>query len=455
MKVVIIGNGIAGISCARHLRKLSPAVEIVVVSAETEFHYSRPALMYLFMGHMRWPDLKPYEDWFWEKNRILLRKAWVESIGFAERRLTLDDGSTITYDKLLIATGSSTAYHSWPGQDYDGVHGLVTVQDVAAMERHATRGINRAVVVGGGLIGIEMVECLHTRGIPVSFLVRDESYWSNVLPPEESAMVTRHIRSKHGVDLRLNTELKEIWSHNREFVTAVALSDKTKLECEFVGIATGVRPNVDFLRHGELELDKGILVDEYLRTNVEHVYAAGDCSQVRDPRPNRKSMETIWYTGRMQGETAAHNLLGASVAYDPGLYFNSAKFFDIEYQVYGETPAELPDGHKWYYYEAPGGEKSVRLYWNAATGAVTGFHLMGTRYRQDVCFAWIGERTHVEEVVANLGMADFDPELYAELSPHVVAGFNAQEGTSVKLATRRGLPVVQRFLGRFRKTEVV
>ncbi len=452
MKVVIIGNGIAGVSCARHLRKLSPSVEVTIVSGETEFHYSRPALMYLFMGHMRWPDLKPYEDWFWEKNRITLRKAWVESVDFAERRLTLDDGQTLGYDKLLLATGSSTTYYDWPGQAYDGVHGLVTIGDVEAMERHAKRGIERGVVVGGGLIGIEMAECLHTRGIPVSLLVREDSYWSKVLPPEESAMVTRHIQSKHGVDLRLNSEIKEILSSNRETVTAVALADGSKVECQFVGIATGVKPNVDFLRHGELEIDKGIVVDDQLRTSVEHVFAAGDCSQLRTPKPNRKSIEAIWYTGRMQGETAAHNILGQAQAYDPGLYFNSAKFFDIEYSVYGETPAVLPEGHKWYYYEASGGEKSVRLYWNAATGAVTGFHLMGTRYRQDVCFAWIAERRHIEEVVADLGMADFDPELYEETSPHVVAGFNAQEGTFVKLATRRGLPAVQRFLARFRKT---
>ncbi len=453
MKVVIIGNGIAGVTCARHLRKLSPTVEIVIVSAETEFHYSRPALMYLFMGHMRWPDLKPYEDWFWEKNRITLRKAWVESIGFAERRLTLDDGSTLEYDKLLIATGSSTAFHNWPGQEYDGVHGLVTIQDVAAMERHAKRGIERAVVVGGGLIGIEMAECLHTRGIPVSFIVRDDSYWSSVLPPEESAMATRHIRSKHGIDLRLNTELKEIWS-------------KQPRDGDGRGAVRQDEARVPVRRHrhwrqAERRLPAARRARTRQRASSSTITCARMSSTCTPPAtahrcvtrgPIASPIEAIWYTGRMQGETAAHNILGQAVAYDPGLYFNSAKFFDIEYQVYGETPAELPEGHKWYYYEAPGGEKSVRLYWNAETGAVTGFHLMGTRYRQDVCFAWIGKRTHIEEVVANLGMADFDPELYAELSPHVVAGFNAQEGTSVKLATRRGLPAVQRFLARFRKT---
>ena len=452
MHLVIVGNGIAGVTCARHVRKLDPTARITMISGETEFHYSRPALMYLFMGHMRWPDLKPYEDWFWEENRIELRHAWVEEVSFAERRLHFRDGTTLDYDKLLLATGSKTSYFNWPGQAYDGVHGLVTVDDVAAMERHVARGVEQAVVVGGGLIGIEMVECLHTRGIEVMFLVREDSYWSKVLPPEESAMVTRHIQSKHGVDLQLGVELKEVWSDNRDSVSAVALSDGRKVKCQFVGIATGVKPNIDFLHLTELKLDRGIVVDSRLRTNVPDVFAAGDCAQLSDPRPDRKPTEAIWYTGRMQGEVAAHNILGGSVDYDPGIYFNSAKFFDIEYQVYGQVPAELPDDRRWWYWEHPGGEKSVRLYWDPITGAVAGFHLMGIRYRQEVCQAWIAAGTHIEEVVANLGLANFDPELYAEYEPEQVASFNAQEGTSVQLATRRGLSPVQRFLSRFRKT---
>ena len=454
MKVVIIGNGIAGVTCARHLRKLSPTVDIVIVSGETDFHYSRPALMYLFMGHMRWPDLKPYEDWFWDDNRITLRKAWVESVSFAERRLRLDDGQVLSYDKLLIASGSSTKMYDWPGQQYDGVHGLVTLQDVAAMERHAAKGMERAVVVGGGLIGIEMVECLHTRGIPVSFMVREDSYWNKVLPPEESAMVTRHIRSKHGVDLELNTELSEIYSMDRDRVSGIGLKKGRKIKCQFVGIATGVKANVRFLEGSGLEIDRGVLVDDYLATNQPDVFAAGDCSQLRQPQPGRQPTEAIWYTGRMQGEVAAHNILGRATPYRPRLWFNSAKFFDIEYQVYGDVPAALRDGQKWWYWEHPGGEKAVRIYWDAATGAVQGFHLMGIRYRQEVCEQWILSRTSIEGVIANLGLANFDPELYEEHEPEMVASFNAQEGTSVKLASRRGLPAVQRFLKRFRKTPV-
>ena len=114
MKVVIIGNGIAGITTARHLRKLNSELEILVISGESEYFYSRPALMYIFMGHMKFEHTKAYEDWFWEKNRIDLKQAWVKSIDFQEKQLNCADGSVVSYDKLVLATGSKTATYDWP-----------------------------------------------------------------------------------------------------------------------------------------------------------------------------------------------------------------------------------------------------------------------------------------------------------------------------------------------------
>ena len=450
MHVVIIGNGIAGISCARHLRKLSDDVRITMVSGESDHHYSRPALMYLYMGHMRSEDLKPYEDWFWDKNRIDLKRGWVTGVDFDAKSLTFADGEAMGYDKLVFAVGSVTSYYNWPGQDLDGVHGMVTLDDVAAMERHSDDGLEHAVIVGGGLIGVEMAECFHTRRIPVTFLVREDSYWNRVLPPEESAMVTKHISDKHGIDLRLNTELSEIWGDGHGKVKVAAAKGGEKFTCQFVGITAGVKPNVEWLNFTNLELGRGIKVDGFLQTNIPDVFAVGDCAELREPKPGRRPIEAIWYTGRMMGETAAHNVLGGRVDYDPGIFFNSAKFFDIEYQIYGEVPAELPEDRAWFYWQHNGGEKAVRLYWDKDTRRITGFHLMGIRYRHEVCEEWLAAGTKVEEVVANLGLANFDPEFYKEWEPEIVAAFNAQEGTSIQLKTRRGLPAVQRFLAKFR-----
>jgi len=395
---------------------------------------------------MRKEDLKPYEDWFWEKNRIALKNAWVETISFSKKQLVFIDDSTMDYDKLVLAVGSVTSYYGWSGQDLDGVHGMVTLQDVEAMERHSEAGLKQAVIVGGGLIGIEMAECFHTRQIPVSFLVREESYWNRVLPPDESAMVTQHIHNKHGIDLRLNTELSEIWGDGNGKVKVAVAKGGEKFPCEFVGISAGVKPNVEWLSFSNLELGRGIMVNDHLETNIKDVYAIGDCAELRTPQPGRRSIEAIWYTGRMMGETVAYNILGKPTPYRPGIFFNSAKFFDIEYQVYGSTPAELPAGQSWFFWQHPTEEKSVRLYWDTNSKAVLGFHVMGIRYRHEVCEAWIANGTAITEVVQHLGLANFDPEFYKEHEADVVAAFNAQEGTSIQLKTRRSLSAVQRFL---------
>ena len=444
MHVAIIGNGIAGITCARWLRKLSDDVRITVISAESDYFFSRTALMYVYMGHQRWEDLMPYEPFFWPKNRIDLRRGYVERVDFGAQTLHFDGGDTLAYDKLVLATGSQWNKFGWPGQDLDRVGGLVSAQDLEYLEKVSPE-IQHAVVVGGGLIGVELAEMLHSRHIPVSLLVRDESYWRGALPREESEMVSRHIRS-HGIDLRHETELAEILDDGAGAAGEVITKNGERIRCQYVGLTAGVRPNIDFLRDTELETDKGILVDGYLRTSVPGVFAIGDCAQVREPRPGRQPIEAVWYTGRIMGETVAYTLLDRPVPYDPGIWFNSAKFMDIEYQVYGEVPAHGRAGLATLYWEHADGEKAVRINYEEDGGAVRGFNLMGIRYRQEVCEKWIREEANIEEVLQDLGMANFDPEFYAEYEHEIVHQFNEQTGSNLRLRRGRGLDAVLRFL---------
>ena len=208
MNIVIIGNGITGITCARNIRKMDSDVQIIVISAESEHFYSRTALMYIYMGQMKFEHTKPYEDWFWDKNRITLVKAVVNELDHEKRSLRLDNGKIIPYDTLIIASGSIPNKFGWPGEDLKGVQGLYSIQDLEEMENN-TRGILSAVVVGGGLIGIEMAEMLHSRKIQVTMLVREKAYWGNILPREEAELIGRKIR-EHGIKLKTNSEHSEI-----------------------------------------------------------------------------------------------------------------------------------------------------------------------------------------------------------------------------------------------------
>jgi len=447
MHIAIIGNGISGITAARFLRKLTDH-DITVISAETDYFFSRTALMYIYMGHMSFRDTQPYEPWFWEKNRISLRRARVSGIDFEQRQLRFDDGQTMPYDRLILATGSQSNKFGWPGQDLRGVGGLYSFQDLENMETHSP-GLQRAVVVGGGLIGIEMAEMFHSRHIPVTFLVRENSYWDMVLPPEESTMINRHIR-ENGIDLRLATELREIADDGSGRAAAAITGQGERIDCGFVGLTAGVSPNVGFLRGSGLDIDRGILVDDQLRTNQPGVYAIGDCAQLRSPRPGRRPIEAIWYTGRMMGETVAHHIAGREVSYDPGIWFNSAKFFDIEYQVYGWVPTQPQPDVDSLYWEHPDGRKAIRLVYRPSTGVILGFNLMGVRYRHEVCEKWIAQGAHIEEVLTQLGLANFDPEFYAAYEAELVAAYNRRTGRQLRLRTGRGLSQVLRFLSQTR-----
>jgi NADPH-dependent 2,4-dienoyl-CoA reductase/sulfur reductase-like enzyme len=446
MKVVIIGNGISGITTARWVRKNHADAEIVVVSEEHDYFFSRTALMYIFMGHMRLVDTQPYENWFWQKNRIQLLKARVESIDYAKKSLNLKQGTAFTYDKLVLALGSKPNKFGWKGQDLTGVQGMYHLSDLEGMEAAAARGVHHAVVVGGGLIGIEMAEMWHARHVPVTFLVRESSFWNLVLPAEESAMINRHIRAQ-GIDLRLSSELDAVLDENNDGIAdAVVTKNGEKIAADFVGLTVGVSPNIDFLKSSELATGRGITVDEYLQTNQPDVFAIGDCAELSTPQPGRRGIEAVWYTGRQMGETVAQTICGNPTRYVPQLWFNSAKFFDIEYQVYGDVQAKLPENHSTLYWEHANGEKAVRINYDKNTLAVVGFNLMGIRYRHAVCEKWILDKTPIKTVLEHLGLANFDPEFFKEYEAAVVAQYNQQTGENIQLKTARSLTAVQRFL---------
>lgn len=407
--VVIVGNGITGITAARFVRKLSGS-RITIISSETDHFYARTALMYIYMGHMRYQDTKPYEDHFWKKNDLDLVRGYVASIDTEAKVVHVADGPDISYDALLLATGSKPNRFGWPGQDLPGVQGLYGMPDLALMERY-TSNVDRAVVVGGGLIGIEMAEMLHSRDIPVTFLVRENSYMDYLLPQEESAIINREIR-RHDIDLRLATELKSI--HGSIRVEAVETSQDEVINCQFVGLTAGVHPNIDMARASGLETNKGILVNEYFETSAPDVYAAGDCAEFREDGIGSRRVEQLWYTGRAHGKTVAYSLCGLRQRYDRGIFFNSAKFFTLEYQTYGDVLAEpRPDEHTW---SVSHDDRLLRINYNTSTRRITGLNVIGLRLRHDVCEHWIKHGYTIDQAWKSIRRVRFDTEFDRQLA---------------------------------------
>src|SRR5688572_14748124 len=272
--IVIIGNGISGITAARHIRKMCND-RITIISSETQHFFSRTALMYIYMGHLQYAHTKPYEDFFWKKNKLELMFDHVEKVNCDAKNLQFKSGQSIKYDILIIASGSRSNKFGWPGQELQGVQALYSYPDLQLMELNS-KGIKKAAIVGGGLIGIEMAEMLSTRNIEVTFLVREPEFWSVVLPLQEASLISQHIRS-HRIDLRLNTELKEIQNDGNGKVKSILTNNGEEISCQFVGLAVGVCPNIEFLKDSGIKTNRGVLVDEFLQTNIPDVYASGDC----------------------------------------------------------------------------------------------------------------------------------------------------------------------------------
>ncbi len=443
MHIVIIGNGIAGISTARHVRKRHADCQITVISGESEYFWSRTALMYVYMGHMKFEHTQPYEPFFWKKNRIALLQKWVSQVQPEQKTLQFSDGSHMAYDKLVLATGSVPNKYGWPGQDLEGVQGMVSKQDLESMEARS-KDIQHAVIVGGGLIGIEMAEMFHARHIPLTFLVREQSFWNGVMPPEESEMINQEIYAADGIDLQLGTELKAILSNNKGGVRAVITSKGEEIPCQFVGLTAGVHPNLDLSKNTAIETGRGFLVNEYLETSVKDIFAIGDCAELRHPAPGRRAIEAVWYTGKLMGPVLAQTLTGKPTPYRQSLWFNSAKFMDLEYQVYGSVANRVQEGEKHLFWKHPELNKSIRLVYAEEDRRILGFNLMGIRFRQDVCHEWLGRHAHIEEVLAHLSRANFDPEFFGRYEPELLALYKQENPeATVELVPESVKPLAQ------------
>jgi|TARA_R110000737_G_scaffold352989_1_gene401573 NADH oxidase (H2O2-forming) len=434
-KVVIIGNGISGITAAREIRKKS-GYEITVISAESQYFFSRTALMYVFMGHMRFEDIQPYENNFWEKNRIKLVFNKVDSIDSTLKTINLQSGDKVAFDDLIIATGSKSNVFDWPGTQYKGVQGLYSKQDLESLEDRSYK-IKKAVIIGGGLIGIELAEMLLSRNIEVHFLVRETKFWNAILPDSDADFVGEHIKLHHGLHMHYEDELVEILGDENEEVKGITTKKGKKLDVQFVGLAVGVSPNISFLDGSSIETDRGILVDANLETSVKNIYAIGDCVQMRQAIGKRRPIEQVWYTGRMMGETVAETICGKPTAYRPGNWFNSAKFFDLEYQTYGWVFAKRDESESEFIWEDPKSERMLHFVFDKKTKVLIGVNCFGIRLRHELLDVWLTEKKDIAFVLQNFTSANFDPEFFKPFEQNLIDSFNKEFKKNIALLPKK------------------
>ena len=311
MKHVILGNGPAGVIAAETIRKHARQDEITLVGDEPEPPYSRMAIPYLLAGGITEEGtyLRKGKDHFADR-QITLRTGRAKSVHCARQEVLLADGAVLTYDRLLIATGSSPVRPSVAGIDLAGVLACWTLADVRRIAEIAKPGA-RVLQMGAGFIGCIIMEALASRGVALSVVEMGDRMVPRMMGEGAGGMIKRWVDSK-GVKVHTSCSVEDIRLKGNAL--GVRLSNGTGIEADLVISAVGVRPNIGFLQSSGIDCAHGVLADQYLQTNVSGVYTAGDCAEALDQASGKHIVSAIQPNAADEAYCAAMNMAGKTMA---------------------------------------------------------------------------------------------------------------------------------------------
>ena len=317
MKHVILGAGPAGVIAAETIRKHAPNDEIIVIGDEPEAPYSRMAIPYLLIGKVgeEGTHLRHGENHY-EKLGITLKRGRASKVDTEARQVLLEDGGAESFDKLLIATGSSPATPPIPGIQGPGVHPCWTLQDARAIAALAQPGA-RVLQLGAGFIGCIIMEALAMRGVQLSVVEMGDRMVPRMMGPTAGGMIKDWCVAK-GVSVHTGARVEAIDRPDASAAAgcapmSVRLSTGERLEADLVISATGVRPNIGFLENSGIICLVGVLTDEHLQTNVPGIYAAGDCAEAFDKVSGTTIVSAIQPNAAEQARVAALNMVGKTI----------------------------------------------------------------------------------------------------------------------------------------------
>jgi nitrite reductase (NADH) large subunit len=332
MKYVILGNGVAAIHAAEAIRGLDPRGSITMISDEMFRPYCRPMISMVLEGSAT-PDLLPIRGPEFYRNleiEPVLGKR-VTSMDVVGERVFLSDGREVSYDRLLIATGADPRPVKAQGCDLGNIHFMRTERDVRRM-LDTLPSVRRALVIGGGLVGMKAAHALLKRGLSVTLLIRSE-YPLFFQVDEVAGGLIRDELLLRGLNVRVGVSVKAFEGNG--VVKAAHLSDDRVLECELVVVGKGVLPSHGFVPRDRVPVDLGILVDEHLQTGVPGIFAAGDVAESFDIARKTRWVNAIWPEAVQQGRIAGMNMAGRGVSYKGSLSRNVIRVFGLDVMTAG------------------------------------------------------------------------------------------------------------------------
>jgi NADPH-dependent 2,4-dienoyl-CoA reductase/sulfur reductase-like enzyme len=327
MKHVILGNGPAGVIAAETIRQHQPSDEIILLGAEPEPPYSRMAIPYLLVGDIKEEGtyLRKTKSYFKNLN-IQEVHGCAQHVNSAKKEVTLADGKKIGFDRLLIATGSHPVKPNIVGMDLPGVHSCWTLEDARAILQLAKPGA-RVLQMGAGFIGCIILEALASRGVNLTVVEMGNRMVPRMMTEGAGAMIKEWVQSK-GVAVHTDTSVEAIALSNGSASASeasplkVTLSNGTVIEVDLVISATGVKPNIEFLKDSGIEMNKGVLVDQQMQTSVPGIYAAGDVTESVDFSTGQRIVNAIQPNAAEQAKIAGANMAGAKAESQGALQIN-------------------------------------------------------------------------------------------------------------------------------------
>lgn len=346
-KYVIVGNSAGAIGAVEAIRLADKEGSIVILSDESYPVYSRPMISEYLAGEVDLDQMLYRPRDFYTKNNVETvfgRKA--VALDLAKKIVRLEDGSEIGWDKLLLATGGVPFVPRTPGQEKEGVYTFTTLDDAKRI-RERVGQMGRVVVIGGGLIGMSITEALTKLKLKVTVVELKERVLNLMLDEEGSRRVESAL-AKRGVDVEVNNTVREIVGRddNPNAVGGVILNDGRRIPCDAVIAAIGVIPRTELTKETEIKVNRGILVDRHMATNVPDVYACGDVCEGFDFVLQANRVVPIWPSAYMGGRVAGFNMAGREAEFFGGTSMNALKYFGLSIISGGITTPDAPQDYE-------------------------------------------------------------------------------------------------------------
>lgn len=415
-RYVIVGAGVAGISAAEQIRRLDAEATIQVVNGEDYPFYRRLSLSTYLQGNVTLEGLMVKSPAEYETLHVDVISGRVERLDPNAQTLYLANGVALNYDGLILATGGRAIAPPIAGidQNFDGVRvGYWDLKDTLWYEERA-KTAKHAVVIGAGVLGLELADCLNRQGLEVMMLQLGDRLGEPLTDVDAGEVIARRVKES-GADFRLQTSASEIIGDDSGKVVAVRTSTGEEIPADLVGVCCGIRANTEFLVGSGVQLERGcIAVDATLKTNFDTIYGAGDCTWLSDGqmvgwRPNR-----TWQVATMQGMTAAMNLLGQQQRYDEGLFYNAGVLYDLPYTLLGKFSPPDGEGYTSRTYDA-GSDPFAYFKLTFKDDTIVGALLIGRQKRTQILRKMIEGKMNVAGAEDRLMDPKFKPSHLKEI----------------------------------------